>query len=70
MSNLILHRKHCEEVVITIPSGDEIIVKVMFTHRGSVNLAFDAPANITINRREIHDLVKDKPILKNKRSVQ
>lgn len=70
MSNLFLKRTPGEEVVITTPSGDEIIVKLERIEGRLALLAFDAAENIIIHRREIHDILKDKPIVKNKRRVR
>jgi carbon storage regulator CsrA len=53
---LILTRKVGEEVVVTLPSGDELSLFVTRIIQGTVKLGFVAPDHIKIDRREVLDL--------------
>ena len=46
---LVLTRKSSEQIQI----GDDIVIKVIRTSRGSVKLGIDAPADIRVMRMEL-----------------
>jgi carbon storage regulator CsrA len=46
---LVLTRKRCEMIRI----GDDIVVKVIKTSKGSVKLGIEAPANVRVLRGEL-----------------
>jgi carbon storage regulator len=48
---LVLTRKKAE----TIQIGDEIVVKVIQTGRGSIKLGIEAPADVRVLRGEVAD---------------
>ncbi len=48
---LVLTRRQDEEVMI----GDRIIVKVVEVKGSTVRLGFEAPAEVTIHRREVYE---------------
>ncbi len=48
---LVLTRRQDEEVVI----GDHIIVKVVEVKGNTVRLGFEAPADVTIHRKEVYE---------------
>lgn len=51
---LILERQAKEEIVITTPAGEEILVRVARINRRAAFLYILAPARVTIDRAEIH----------------
>jgi len=51
---LVLTRRQDEEVII----GDNVVVKVVEIKGSMVRLGFEAPAEVTIYRREIHDEIR------------
>lgn len=48
---LVLTRKPSEEIRI----GDDIVIKVLRTGRGSVKLGIDAPADVRVMRMELEE---------------
>ena len=54
---LVLSRERNEEIVITV-RGLEIIVGVAEIHSNKVRIGIDAPREVTINRREVHESIK------------
>ncbi len=52
---LVLSRKTSESIVITMTDGRQILVTVMETRGDKVRLAFYAPADVVIDRQEVHD---------------
>lgn len=62
---LVLTRKLTEEIRI----GDDILVKVIRTGKGSIKIGVDAPDHLRVVRGEIYDEEKeieanDKPVVK------
>ncbi len=51
---LVLTRRQDEEVII----GDHVVVKVVEVKGSMVRLGFEAPPEVTIYRREIHDEIR------------
>ncbi|HEY4261523.1 MAG TPA: carbon storage regulator [Schlesneria sp.] len=49
---LILTRKRNDSIII----GDNIVVRVMHTSKGSVKIGIDAPDSVRIIRGELHDM--------------
>ncbi len=63
---LVLSRKRGEVIII----GDDVIVTVLAVHGDRVKLGFNAPAEVTIHREEVHQRIKDCPsVLKYARCV-
>lgn len=55
---LVLSRKLSERVVITTPEGERIEVQVVaFGSDGRVKLGFSADRAVSINRKEIQDVI-------------
>lgn len=52
---LVLTREEGQTVILTTPEGIEIAVSVASIGGNSVKLAFDAPMDVQIDRKEIHD---------------
>lgn len=52
---LVLTRKLNEEIVVSTPEGDHVVIKVLKLHSGEVRLGIDAARDIKIMRREIMD---------------
>lgn len=52
---LAISRRNGEEVVIYLPDGRTLSVFVNNADRGTTKLAFDAPADVKIFRREVVD---------------
>lgn len=57
---LALTRREGEEIVIVLPDGREMIICVRSVDRMSRKalLLFDAPQDVKIHRREVHDAMK------------
>jgi len=55
---LALTRRINEEVIITLPDGTEFSIVVALVHGDKVRLKFNAPKNVIINRKELHELKK------------
>lgn len=55
---LVLARKQDEEVVIGLPSGEEIVVRVISTSAQKTKLGIDAPERVVVHRREIWDEIQ------------
>jgi len=50
-----------EETVVTVPPSDkptEIVIKVVEIRGDKVREGWKAPADVTINRREVHEAIK------------
>ncbi len=52
---LVLSRKTEGVVVCDLGSGREMLVKVIEVRNGTVRLGFEAPRDVGINRREVHE---------------
>lgn len=51
---LVLTRKIAESIVILLPTGERIIVKVVgIDPRGQIKLGIDAPRHIQVHRQEV-----------------
>jgi carbon storage regulator len=50
---LVLSRRQSESIVI----GDDIVVTVVKIRGNQVHLAFDAPRDTPIHRREVYDVI-------------
>ncbi len=50
---LVLNRNFGESIMI----GDNIVIKVLQTHRNQVSLGIEAPRNISVHREEIYQKV-------------
>lgn len=51
---LVLTRKIAESIVILLPTGERIIVKVVgIDPRGQIKLGIEAPKHIPVHRQEI-----------------
>ena len=59
---LILTRKVNEEVILTLPSGEEIVVLVTQLGDGRVSLGFSAPKTVVIHRREIYGRYRNRTL--------
>lgn len=57
---LVLSRKKNESIIIS----DNIVVMVVDLQGGTVRLGIDAPKEVTVHRREIHDKIKESDRLK------
>lgn len=55
IGRLVLGRRIGETVVV----NDNITITVTEINHGTVKLAFDAPKDVPIHRKEIHDRLKD-----------
>lgn len=56
---LVLQRELGEESVATIDGTDiVIVVRVIEVRGGKVRLGFDAPPNVRIHRREVHERIE------------
>lgn len=57
---LVLSRKPKQSIVILLPNGETITIKVAgFDHDGSgVRIGIDAPRHILIHRQEVFDVIK------------
>ena len=51
---LVLSRKQQESVVI----NDNVVVTVLSVHGGNVRLGFEAPREMPVHRREVHEAIK------------
>lgn len=54
---LVLSRGTGDEIFITTPQGDRIIVKVVESNRGHMRLGITAPKHIKIFRGEIQEII-------------
>ena len=52
---LILSRKLNEQIVI----GDQVVVTVVAIRGGNVRLGIEAPSNVPVHRKEIHDALSE-----------
>ncbi len=53
---LVLTRKIKEDVIITLPDGQQIVVRLLdFRKNGQASIGFEAPKSINIARREVLD---------------
>lgn len=52
---LVLTRKRREEIVI----GGDIVVTVLEIKGGGVRLGIEAPRDVPVHRKEIHEALKD-----------
>ena len=54
---LVLRRKVLERCILTLPSGEQIIVAVVEIRNDSksVRLGFDAPSSVRVDREEVHN---------------
>lgn len=50
---LVLSRKEMESLVVELPNGDTIVLKVLKIRGSKVNLGITAPAHIRVDRSEI-----------------
>ena len=55
---LVLARRVGEEIVITLPSGEEITMIVSRIVQGTVKIGINAPDHIRVDRREVVDIRK------------
>lgn len=58
---LVLSRKKNEETVITVPPSTEprtIVVTPIGLRTDKVRLGFNAPSEVAIHRREVHDAIR------------
>lgn len=55
---LCLSRKFNESIVIECPGGEIIEIMVVDIRGDKVRLGIEAPANIPVNRREVHNAKK------------
>ena len=55
---LVLSRHPDEEIVVTLPDGREIVLKVVGLSGGRVHLGITADADITVLRREVLDRIQ------------
>lgn len=53
---MVLSRKLGERVVIRLPDGGLVVVKVLERDRGRVSLGVEAPHDCAINREEVHEV--------------
>ena len=53
---LILSRKVQQKIIITLPTGEEIVIGIggIDPLAGTVKVGIDAPRSITVDREEIH----------------
>jgi carbon storage regulator CsrA len=58
---LSLTRRIGQEVVVTLPDGREMIVKVLTLAADKVRLGFAAPADVKIMRTELLDAGRTEP---------
>lgn len=54
MPNLVLTRRLDERIII----GDDITIQVVHLTGGSVRLAINAPANVSVHREEVYQEIK------------
>lgn len=54
---LLLARKVTESIIILLPSGENIIVKVVSLDRGTIKLGIDAPRHIQVHRQEVWEAI-------------
>ena len=54
---LVLSRFRDEEVVLRTADGQEIVVTVVAILRDKVRLGFDAHESVSVNRREIQEII-------------
>ncbi len=54
---LILNVKLGDEVILTTPTGERIVVKVTNCNGSRSLLGFTAPATVTIHRREVQERI-------------
>lgn len=52
---LVLTRKAGQETIITPPSGERSVVRVVENHRGHVVLGFGADRSVAIYRAEVEE---------------
>lgn len=53
---LVLSRRHQEEIVI----GDDIVITVVKISDDKVRIGVEAPREVPVNRREIHDRIRQR----------
>ena len=51
---LVLSRKHGEEILI----GDDVVITVVEVHGKYVHLGIDAPKQVPVRRREVHEAIR------------
>jgi carbon storage regulator CsrA len=54
---LALSRRSGEEIVLTLPNGERIAVKVFRIMYDKVRIAIDAPGDVTIHRGEVQQRI-------------
>jgi len=54
---LALSRRSGEEIVLTLPNGERIAVKVFRIMSDKVRIAIDAPGDVTIHRGEVQQRI-------------
>ncbi len=54
---LVLTRKKDEEIVITTPSGERIVMQVCEIQGDKVRFGFRAAREVEINRKEVQDRI-------------
>ena len=50
---LVLQRKLGEQVILTLPGGEEVVIEVMDTARERARLAVRAPLSVRVDRAEV-----------------
>lgn len=50
---LVLSRKLSEQIVVTTPSGEQIVITVVTIDKGKIRLGLEADQSITIDRGEV-----------------
>ena len=53
---LVLSRKVGESIVI----NNNLVVTVVAVERGKVRLGIEAPKDVSINRKEVHDVIQER----------
>jgi sRNA-binding carbon storage regulator CsrA len=51
----LLRNKYKTDIIITLPDGDLIKIKVMKMRTGSVELGFSFPKSVIVDRGEIYE---------------
>lgn len=51
---LVLSRRHDETIII----GDNIEITVLDVHGGKVRLGINAPADVSVHRKEVYEAIK------------
>ncbi len=54
---LVLSRKIHEAIIITIPDGRKITLRVIDMQRGKVRIGVGADADIVVNRQEVEERI-------------